>query len=141
MYAVLLMIHSLFRWLVLLLLAVRAGRGVVGFLQSSTYGDIDRKLSLVAVIAVDIQLLLGIVLYAISPIIAQAMADPGAAMKNSTLRLLFVEHPFTMILGVVFVHVGHAIAKRASRPDASRHRIAGALTLFALLLILSRIPW
>lgn len=141
MYFVLVMTHSLFRWLVLLVLALRGLKGVAGFIGKSPYGDLDRRLSLASVIAVDLQLLLGIVLYVISPKIQQAMADPGAAMKDGDLRMLFVEHPFTMVLGVVFVHVGHALAKRATRPDPNRHRIAGAMTLLGLLFILSRIPW
>lgn len=141
MYAIVLMIHSLFRWLVLLLLAVRGLKGVVGYLQKAPYGGSDRGLSIASVIAVDLQLTLGVVLYALSPFVRTALADPGAAMKDSHLRLLFVEHPFTMVLGVVLVHVGHAMAKRAERPDPSRHRIAALMTLLGLLLILSRIPW
>jgi hypothetical protein len=140
-YPVVLMIHSYWRWLVLLVLLVRGLKGLVGYLQKSEYGALDKRLSLAAVIAVDVQLLLGIVLFAISPTIRIALADPGAAMKNDVVRLLFVEHPFTMIVGVVLVHVGHALGKRPTRPDPSRHRIAAAMTLLGLGIVLTRIPW
>jgi hypothetical protein len=140
-YPVVLLFHSYWRWLVLLVLLVRGLKGVVGFLQKSEYGALDKRLSLASIIVVDVQLLLGILLFAISPTIRIALADPGGAMKNDVVRLLFVEHPFTMIVGIVLVHVGHTLGKRPTRPDPSRHRIAAAMTLLGLGILLTRIPW
>jgi hypothetical protein len=140
MFTAVLWLHSWVRWLVLLVLIARGARGVQGWLQGASYGAFDKRLSLGAMILVDVQLLLGLILYVMSPTIQGAFADPGAAMKNSAVRLLFVEHPFTMIVGVVLVHVGYALAKRGTE-DARRHRNAGLLTLAALLVMLARIPW
>lgn len=140
MFTTVLWLHSLLRWLVLLALIVRGARGVQGWVQGAAYGDLDRRLSLGAMILVDLQLLLGIVLWGISPTIRGALADPGAAMKDGAVRLLFVEHPFTMVLAVIVFHVGYALAKRGT-VDAKRHRIGGLLSLAALVLMLARIPW
>jgi hypothetical protein len=140
MFTAVLWLHSWLRWLVLAILIARGARGVQGWLQGADYGPLDKRLSLGAMILVDLQLLLGLILFAVSPTIQGALADPGAAMKNSAVRLLFVEHPFTMIVGVVLVHIGYALAKRGT-VDAKRHRNAGLLTLAALLVILARIPW
>lgn len=140
MFTAVLLLHSWLRWLVLAALIARAARGVQGWLQGATYGALDKRLSLGAMILVDLQLLLGLILFGTSPTIQGALADPGAAMKDGAVRLLFVEHPFTMIVGVVLVHVGYALGKRGT-VDARRHRNAGLLTLAALLVILARIPW
>ena len=140
MYPVLLLIHSWLRWLVLLALVARLGRALAARVQGSPYVDLDRRLSLVLMILVDIQLTLGLLLWAVSPTIRQAFADPGAAMKNSAVRLLFVEHPITMIAAVVLVHVAHVIGKRATAERPPHGRVL-LFTLLALVLMLSRIPW
>lgn len=140
MYTVVLMVHSWLRWLVLLALVARIGRALVARVQGSPYVDLDRRLSLVTVILADLQLTLGLVLWAVSPTIRQAFADPGAAMRNSALRLLFVEHPITMIAAVVLVHVAHAVGKRATAAQAPHGRVL-VFVLLALVLMLSRIPW
>ena len=140
MFGVVLQIHSLLRWLLLAALVARIGRAGVGLVQKSAYGDLDRRLSLVLVILTDLQVSLGLVVWATSPTVRQAFADPGAAMKNPALRLLFVEHPITMIVGAVLIHVAHAIGKRAPL-DRSPNTKVLVLTMIALILMLSRIPW
>lgn len=140
MFAVVLIIHSWLRWLVLLALVARIGRALMARVQDSPFSVVDRRISLVTVILADLQLTLGLVLWAMSPTIQQALADPGAAMKNSALRLLFVEHPITMIASVVFVHVAHAVGKR-STPDRPAHARVLLFVSIALVLMLSRIPW
>ena len=140
MFSTILMVHSLLRWLVLVALLGRGLRGVQGWLQGASYGPLDRRVSLAAMILTDLQLALGLLLFAVSPTVQGALADPGAAMKNSAIRLVFVEHPFMMVIGVVLVHVAYALGKRGT-DDAKRHRNAGLLTLLALLVILARIPW
>lgn len=140
MFGLVLMLHSLTRWLVFLALLVRGGRGVAAWLMGAPWAGIDKGLSLAAMILVDVQLTLGLVTWGTSPTVHAALADPGAAMKNAALRLVFVEHPTAMILGVVLVHVGYTLGKRGT-VDANRHRNAGLLTLGALVVILSRIPW
>lgn len=140
MYAVVLMLHSGWRWLVLLVLLVRGLRGAQALIQGSPYGQLDQRLSIATIAVIDMQLLLGLILYGLSPSIRLALSDPGGAMKNSVIRLVFVEHPLMMLLAIGAVHAGHAMAKKTTRPDASRHRIGAAFALLGLLFVLSRLP-
>jgi hypothetical protein len=138
-YAAVLMTHSLVRWLVLVAVTARTVKGMVGLAQGSAFGDLDRRLSLLSVIVTDLQVLFGIVLYAVSPNVRQAFADPGAAMGNGALRLVFVEHPLMAVVAVVLVHVSHAVGKR-SGDDRKRHIVATVCGVLALAAILARLP-
>lgn len=141
MYGIVLMIHSLLRWLVLVVLAGRALRGVQASVSGEVFGAIDKRLSLAGIVLVDTQVLLGLVLYFLaSPKVAAGMADMGAAMKDPMLRFWTVEHPTAMVLAVVAAHVGHALGKRASTPAAA-HRAGAVGAGLALLLVLAGIPW
>ena len=65
-------------------------------------------------IGLDIQLLLGLLLYfVVSPLMASIRADFGAAMSDSNLRFFAVEHISLMMLAVVLGHVAVVMARRA----------------------------
>lgn len=141
MYGVVLMVHSLLRWLVLIVLAARALRGAQAGISGEVYGALDRRLSLAAIVLVDLQVLLGFALYfGLSPKAAAALADFGAAMKDPVLRFWAVEHLTSMLLALVAIHVGHAVGKRAATPAAG-HRAGAIGAGLALALVLAGIPW
>jgi hypothetical protein len=96
---------------------------------------------LMFMIALDLQLVLGLLLYGIlSPFTAQAMADFGGAMRDPSLRFWAVEHLSMMLLAVVLVHVGRVLARKTSNPDKKRTRLLICFGI-ALLLMLGAIPW
>lgn len=140
MYGILLMIHSLFRWLVLLVLLIRVGRGVQGLATKVTWDKVDRVLGIATVACLDLQLVMGLGMYGLSPKVAAGLADMGAAMGETMLRFWVVEHPTTMVLALVAAHVGHALSKR-SNPSPRRHQIATVGFGLALLFVLLGIPW
>jgi hypothetical protein len=134
MYPTVLTIHSFVRWLVILLglwavvnaLPARQARGGV-----STFSGLLFSLTL------DIQMLLGLLLYvSLSPITAAAMQDMGGAMKNGSWRFWSVEHPVMMILAVAFAHIGRPRRGRAA--TGNRALIWYGLALLAILLAT---PW
>ena len=139
MYSPLLLVHSLVRWLVLLVLVARVGRGAVGLATGAAWGRSDRILGGIAVGLVDLQVLMGLGLYFVSPKVSAALADMGAAMGQTHLRFWAVEHITTMILGAVAVHVAHAVSKRSAGGRA--HTIATVGFGLGLLFILAGIPW
>jgi hypothetical protein len=140
-YATVLQSHSLLRWVVLLVLAIAFARGLRGWAANMPYRRSDRVASLASVIVVDTQLLLGLVLhFGLSPVTAAGFADVGAAMKDDTLRFFLVEHPVSMVLAVVAVHVGRRRAKRA-RTESAVHGIVAVSSLIALVLVSIAIPW
>src|SRR5687768_12707763 len=85
MYPLLLAVHSLLRWAVLAAGGAAILRALTGGKRSWTPAD-DRA-GLWFVLAMDVQFLLGLVLYAgVSPITQVAFADFGGAMGNAMLR-------------------------------------------------------
>jgi hypothetical protein len=102
---------------------------------------VDRVLSLVMVIVLDTQLLLGLLLYfGLSPVAAAARANIGAAMGDATLRFVLVEHTFAMLVALVAAHVGHRVSKTSAN-DAARHRAGMLGASVALVLVCAGIPW
>jgi len=99
------------------------------------------RLGLVLVTIVDIQLLLGLLLYLVlSPFTASAFHDFGAAMRNPQLRFWAVEHSATMMLAIVLVHVGRVLARTAATPESSRRRQIICFGLATVLMIVAT-PW
>lgn len=140
MFAALLTIHTLLRWVVLLALVARVGRGAQAVATGASWERFDRILSGAALGLTHLQVLLGIVMYFLSPTVSAGLADMGAAMKDSAIRFWVVEHPFTMILGAIAVQVGFSVSRRAST-DAAQHRWALIGYGLGLLLIVAGIPW
>lgn len=119
----LLMAHSGWRWLVFVAAVLSLGYGLWGWLTNQRWQPTARKILLFATIAVDIQWLLGIVLY---------IARSGWQAQYGTAARF--EHPFIMTLAFVAMHVANARAKRATA-DRSRYQIMALGTLVAVVLV------
>ncbi|RMG20978.1 MAG: hypothetical protein D6729_01870 [Deltaproteobacteria bacterium] len=142
MYTALLTLHSWLRYLVLgagLVAVILAWRGWLGD-RPWPAGE-KKRANLIFVIALDLQLVVGLLLYVVlSPATQAAFADFGAAMKDRGLRFFAVEHLFGMVLALVFAHLGHALSKRA--PEAAqRYKRAALFFTLALVAIVASIPW
>ena len=141
MYTGLLHTHNMFRWLLLVIFLLALIFALSGWLQKKEWAKKDRITGSLLTIFMDIQLLIGLVLYIfVSPLTKAAFADFGAAMKNSGLRFFAVEHILLMILAVVFVHIGKAKTKKAGA-DWKKHKAAFIWYGLSLVLILLGIPW
>lgn len=140
MFTAVLATHSLLRWLVFLLAVVallRALKGINGSVEYAT--GAKRSLSFFT-ISLHTQLLLGLVVYGVSPLIRHAMADMGGAMREAGTRYFVAEHPTIMVLAVAVATVTGIIARRGA-DDAIRHRRAAIGIALSLGLILAGIPW
>ena len=141
MYTGLLHTHNMFRWLVLFALIFAIAFGLLGWLKKYEWQKRDNLSGLLLTIFMDIQFLIGIVLYAfVSPITKAAFNDFGAAMKNADLRFYAVEHILMMVIALVLVHIGRAKSKKNIAPW-KKHRAATIFYGISLLLILAAIPW
>lgn len=139
-YQLLIDAHSILRWVVVLTLLWSLLRYWSGLLSKSEFTRQDRMAGLVFTSFLNLQFLLGIILYASSPLTKAAMANFGAAMKDPTLRFFAVEHPTGMLLAVIIAQVGFSMAKRAPSDRAKFLRGAIAYTISGLLIVAS-IPW
>lgn len=141
MYGPLLTLHSLMRWVALILLVVAAVQAWQAWKGQKPWTPTNKKLSLFSMIAVDIQLLLGIILFlGVSPTIKLAFQNMKMAMKNRGIRFFLVEHTFLMFVAIVLVHVGFAKAKRLE-DDNQKHKAVAIYFTAALVAILIAIPW
>ncbi len=133
------MLHSIWAFIVLIMLVIVVVKSFTSFTKSFT--NTDLRLALFTLIVSHIQLLLGLGVYFSSPAFKFIKEHGmGAAMKDSHVRLLAVEHPLMMILAIVLITVGFSKAKKESTSQGKFKKIA-FLYGAALLLILSRIPW
>lgn len=120
---IILIIHSLLRWLIVLfglLAVIRALKGVTG---KSPFTPADNKAGLFYMIFLDIQLLVGLVLYFVSSKVIEAAmgVGMGGIMKNSELRFWAVEHVTMAIIAIALAHVGRSKVKKAVT-DAEKHK-------------------
>lgn len=140
MYPIFLGLHNLVRWV-----AVAAGvwalfRFVRGWQLRSSWTDGDATAARAVVSALDLQFLLGLLLYVvISPLTRNAFGDMSAAMADPAVRYFVVEHPTMMLIPIVVAHVGAARTRRASA-DA-RFRTAAIWFGIAVAALLAFMPW
>lgn len=140
MHETLLGIHSIVRWLILLFGIWAVIRALMGVSGKKPYTSADTKAGLFFMIFLDIQFLLGLILFFVSPLIKAATSDMGAAMKNAGLRFFTVEHTLMALAAIALVHIGRSKIKKLA-DDGKKHRTALIFFLLALVLLLAAIPW
>lgn len=141
MHGAILVLHSWFRWVVLAAAVVVVVRAITGWRNGRPWTLTDDRAGLWFSIALDVQTLIGLLLYfALSPITRSALQDFGGAMGDSALRYWAVEHAFGMVIAVVLAHIGRARVRRIAA-DARRHKIAAIFFGLSLLSIVISIPW
>ncbi len=142
MYTTLQFIHSWWAYLVLFMALIATINALAGWFGNKEYQPKDFRISLFTLIVTHIQLLIGLILYFISPLGLKSISNNGmsAVMKDATLRLYAVEHITVMILAVILITIGYSKHKKklVSKPKFKTLSIFYAL---ALILMLSRIPW
>jgi hypothetical protein len=136
----LLIVHSIVRWFLLLIGAAIVGKMALSYAKASPWTDADRKASLLFTVGMDIQFLLGIALYAVSPITRGAMANMKEAMSSPSVRFFVAEHPMIMVFALALAHAGAVIARKAPTDRLKFMRASGFFGL-SLGLVLWGIPW
>ena len=141
LFSVVLSVHSLVRWIVIILAVLVLVRAYGGWLRRRPWTDQDRRVGVFLNSALDTQLLLGLILYFfLSPITRLALQNFGAAMANPILRFFSLEHLVYMLGAIVLAHVGSVVSRRA-KTDIEKHRWAAIFYSLAVILILIAIPW
>ena len=134
-------LHSLLRWLVIAFGLVAVVRALSGLTGHRPWTPLDERAGRLFVIALDFQVLVGLILYGLlSPLTRAAFADMGAAMRDPLMRFYAVEHLVLMVGAVAFAHVGRTRTRKTSLAPA-RQRAAAIFFTLSLLLILIGTPW
>lgn len=135
-------IHSGWAYLVLLVLVLATLNAIYKFFGDKEFDPKDFRISLFALIAMHIQLLLGIILFFTKDYFGtiSEVGGMGEVMKNSELRNLIVEHPLTMVIAVALVTIGYSKHKKklTSKP---KFKMLAIFYTIALVLVLAKIPW
>jgi len=139
MYTTALLLHSWIRWIALVAVVGATLAAVRGKVAGST--SLADRWGLVAVTTLDIQMLLGLILYfVVSPNMQEIRAHFGEAMKNPQLRFWAVEHISAMFVALVLVHLGRVLARKAKTPAAKRMRLLVCFGIATVAIFLGT-PW
>lgn len=140
MYPVVLGTHNLVRWLIIgagLWAVVLAWRG---WARGGPWTSREAVATRAFVGLLDLQFLLGLILYGISPLTRIAFRDMGAAMRDPPVRYFVVEHVVVMVLAIAAAHVGAVMIKRAPT-DMARYQRASIWLAIALAAVIGFVPW
>ena len=141
MYSTVQTLHSYWAYLTLLILAIAAINALLGARSNKEFSiSKDLRISLFALIFSHIQLLLGLVLYLVSPNGLEKITTLGMGGMSSLDRLLALEHPVINIIAIALITIGWSKHKKQTTSKAKFSKI-GVFYSLGLILILSRIPW
>lgn len=128
-------VHSIWAAIALLMLTIAVVNSVSAKFSKRSFTLKDRKIALWGLIAIHLQVTLGLILYFVSPLGLDVLGQ----MSSATLRLTSLEHPLVALIAVGLITVGWSKHKKSEEP-LKHHNIALFYTI-AWVLILSRIPW
>ncbi len=140
MYSILKSAHSGWAYLLLVVLLIATVNAIYGFFSKKDFGNRDFSLALIGLIVTHIQLLLGLALWAMSPYSSTLFTDTKVVMQTPELRLLALEHPLMMIIGVALLTIGYSKHKKKIVSHGKFKMLSIFYTL-AFIIILSRLPW
>jgi NADH:ubiquinone oxidoreductase subunit 2 (subunit N) len=136
MYETIKNVHSILAYAALGLLLLASFNAIFGLTSKKIFKDKDLRLSLFTLIICHIQLLIGLILYFVSPLGADQLEN----MKDAAMRLTSLEHPLINIIALALITIGWSKHKKEESNNGKFKKIAVFYTL-GLLLILSRLPW
>ena len=122
-------LHSILRWIILLLL-------LVCLLQAISKSTAVRKTSLWLLISAHLMLIVGIYQVFFGRFgINKGLPAGVELMKDKFYRFFWVEHPLLMILAIILITVARGKAKNLN------YKSVTWLLIIALLAILAAVPW
>ena len=136
MYETIQSVHSILAYAALGLLVLASINAIFGLTSKKLFTDKDLRLSLFTLIICHIQLLVGLILYFVSPLGLEQLGN----MKDAAVRLTSLEHPLINIIAITLITIGWSKHKKGATNESKFKSI----TLFyglGLVLILIRIPW
>ncbi len=140
MYTTLLTLHSIVRWIILITFIYAIIRAFYGWLSKKEFNKSDKIVLTVTASLAHLQLLLGISLYLISPIIRFFIHNFRFAVKLKEYRFFGMEHALIMLIAIVLITIGSSIAKR-KKADAEKFKTIAIWYGLSMALILSAIPY
>lgn len=132
-------VHYYIMAALLALLIFTIGKFILNKREKIPFGKNEDKTTLLILILAHTQFLIGLFLLIAGPMGAY-LSDMKSVMGNSDLRLMIVEHPLTMIIGVVLITMARIKMKKKSN-DADKYKTVIIYYSIALFVFIIRIPW
>lgn len=141
LHEIVLIVHSYLRWLVLAALCFACLRHTRRWVSGAGWDRLDERSQVATLGALDLQFLLGLVLYVLlSPFPRALLSDVAAGMKNAQVRFFGMEHALGMLIAVALAHAGRKRAERQQEPT-QKHRSTAIFAWLSLGCVLVSIPW
>lgn len=140
MYLTLLALHSLVRWFVLASLLFAIFWAYRGWLFKKPFRAFDDRVRHITATIAHVQLVLGLWLYFISPVVSYFVHHFSEAVHERQIRFFGMEHVTMMLTGIIIITIGSVKAKRKTT-DQEKFKTMAIWFSIALLVILSSIPW
>lgn len=139
MFTGLLHLHSVLRYIILILVLISIFQALTA--GNKPYTATNKKINLFTLISAHIQALVGLALYFMSPLVNFSQ------MGNPINRYWNVEHISMMVLAIILITVGYSKSKKAVEAKA-KHRaiyiyysIAVVIVLLGILTMKGKNPW
>lgn len=119
-------LHSYFAYFVLLILIIAVANAIIGFATNKKFVSKDLRISLFGLIFTHLQLLIGMILYFVSPNGLTAIQNQGmkGVTADSGARNLALEHPLAGIIAIVLITVGWSLHKKQQTDKKAFGKIA-----------------
>lgn len=131
-YEIFLNSHSYLRYFILISLLIVIVTSFIGWRSNKPYTALDNKFSLYLLIFTHLQLVVGLILYFMSPFVK----FNNTTMSVKMTRYWTVEHVFMMVIVVALITIARATSKRMAT-DQLRHRRLAIFNIIALILIIA----
>jgi len=124
-------LHSDFRYIVFILVLLAIIQSLLGWLNKKPFTEVNRKINLFALISAHTQLLIGIVLFFLSP----NVQFNSNTMKDPVTRYFTVEHWVMMLIAIVLITIGYSKSKKKLTPE-SKHKTIAIFYIIAFLVVI-----
>lgn len=142
MYNGMLHLHSVLRWVILILLLVCIYKSFVD--KNKPFTSSHRKMGMILMIVADVMLLIGLYQWFAGDWGLKSIQRNGFSeimkKENAVLRFYAVEHILLMLIAIILIHIGYSFAKK-NVPDVAKHKRTLLFYGLSLLIILIAIPW
>ena len=141
MELIVLSIHNFLRWLVVIAAVLALARAYRGWSGKREWTKMDDRAGILFTSLVDLQVLVGLILYLfLSNITRAAFSNLPAVGASPATAYFTIEHALAMLVAMACGHVGRSRSKKAITVQA-RFRAAAIWFSASVLVILLAIPW
>ena len=105
----------------------------MGWINKTPYNSLDDKLGLWLFMVIHTQLVLGLILFFVSPNVVFS----GASMKDATARYWLVEHSSMMLISIVLITVARLTVKKVADAAAKYKKLFISNGIALLLIVVA----